>query len=57
MKHTLRYGFVLLALAATGIFAQAAIEPVPAPTHSSSKTVKIAKKGHKKHRKHRKHAK
>jgi hypothetical protein len=56
MKHTLRYCFILLALATTGLFAQAATEPVPASTHHS-KTVKVAKKSHKKHRKHKKAAK
>ena len=60
MKHTLRYCFVLLALATTGLFAQAATEPVTAPTTGHHKTFKVAKKGGKKgatHRKHRKHKK
>ena len=57
MKHTLRYCFVLLALAATGMFAQAATEPVTSPAHSNHKSEKVAKKAHKKHRKHKKHAK
>jgi hypothetical protein len=59
MKHTLRYCFVLLALATTGLFAEAATEPVAAPaTPGHHKTIKSAKKGkaHKKHaRKHAKH--
>jgi hypothetical protein len=55
MKHTLRYCFVLLALATTGLFAEAATEPVTAPVTSHHKSVKVAKKGHhKKHKKHRK---
>ncbi|HVU19054.1 MAG TPA: hypothetical protein VHD32_19265 [Candidatus Didemnitutus sp.] len=54
MKHTLRYCFVLLALATTGLFAEAAVEPVPSVSNSHHKTVKVAKKGHRKHR-HRKH--
>lgn len=60
MKHTLRYCFVLLALATTGLFAQAATEPVPAPASSHHKTLKVAKKGGKKaaaHKKHKKHKK
>lgn len=58
MKHTLRYCFVLLALATTGLFAEAAIEPVAAPAPTSHhKTIKSAKKGKKAHKKHaRKHA-
>lgn len=60
MKHTLRYCFVLLALATTGLFAEAATEPVTAPPTGHHKTVKIVKKGkkgaHKKHaKKHHKH--
>jgi hypothetical protein len=56
MKHTLRYCFVLLALATTGLFAEAATEPVAASTQSHHKSFKVAKKGHKKaHKKHRKH--
>jgi hypothetical protein len=51
MKHTLRYCFVLLALATTGLFAEAATEPVTAPT-AHHKTVKAAKKGKKAHKKH-----
>jgi hypothetical protein len=56
MKHTLRYCFILLALATTGLFAEAAVEPTttPAPTHQKSH--KIAKKAHKKHKKHKKKA-
>jgi len=51
MKHTLRYCFILLALATTGLFAEAATEPAatPAPTHQ--KSLKTAKKTHKKHKK------
>jgi hypothetical protein len=57
MKHTLRYCFVLLALATTGLFAEAATEPVAAPTSSHHKTIKSAKKGRKGHKKHgKKHA-
>jgi len=55
MKHTLRYCFVLLALATTGLFAEAATDPVTPPAHSSTKSVKVAKKAHKKHKKHKKH--
>ena len=59
MKHTLRYCFVLLALATTGLFAEAATEPVPAPATGHHKVLKTARKGkkaHKKHaKKHRKH--
>ncbi len=57
MKHTLRYCFILLALATTGLFAEAAVEPVssPAPTHQKSfKTAKKSVKSAKKHRKHKK---
>jgi hypothetical protein len=59
MKHTLRYCFVLLALATTGLFAEAATAPVTADTVSQHKTVKVAKKGGKKaaHKKHHKHKK
>jgi len=59
MKHTLRYCFVLLALATTGLFAEAATEPVTAPATSHHKTLKVAKKGGKKgaHKKHKKHKK
>ena len=57
MKHTLRYCFLLLALATTGMYAQAATEPVTAPTTSHHKSLKVAKKGGKKgaHKKHKKH--
>ena len=59
MKHTLRYCFVLLAIATTGLFASAATEPVPTAAAGHHKTIKSAKKGkkgHKKHaKKHRKH--
>jgi hypothetical protein len=57
MRHTLRYCFVLLALATTGLFAEAATEPVVTSATSHHKTIKIAKKGGKKaaHKKHRKH--
>lgn len=55
MKHTLRYCFVLLALATTGLFAEAAIEPVSTAATGLHKAVKVAKNGHKKHKKHRKH--
>ena len=54
MKHTLRYGFILLALATTGLFAEAATEPVAVPSAGHHKTVKVAKKGHKKHKKPKK---
>ncbi|HKB57479.1 MAG TPA: hypothetical protein VKC51_07800 [Lacunisphaera sp.] len=59
MKHTLRYCFVLLALATTGLFAEAAAEPVDTVATGHHKTLKIAKKGGKKaaHKKHRKHKK
>ena len=63
MKHTLRYCFILLALATTGLFAQAATDPVDTSSpQGQHKSVKVAKgkkaKGtkaaHKKHRKHKK---
>lgn len=60
MKHTLRYCFVLLALATTGLFAEASTAPVTADTVSQHKTVKVATKGGKKaaaHKKHKKHKK
>jgi hypothetical protein len=60
MKHTLRYCFILLALATTGLFAEAAIEPVATSTTGPHKISKFAKKGHtathKKHKKHKKKA-
>jgi hypothetical protein len=57
MKHTLRYCFVLLALATTGLFAEAATEPVPTPATGHHKTIKSARKGGKAHKHHaRKHA-
>ena len=56
MKHTLRYCFILLALATTGLFAQAVTEPVTTSAQGHYKTVKVAKKGHKKHKKHKKKA-
>jgi len=61
MRHTLRYCFVLLALATTGLFAEAATEPVATSAPSHHKTIKVAKKGgakvaRKKHRKHKKKA-
>lgn len=58
MKHTLRYCFVLLALATTGLFAEAATQSPKAPVSSHHKSVKVAKKGkqgaHKKHHRHHK---
>ena len=60
MKHTLRYCFVLLALATTGLFAEAAVAPVDtAAATAHHKTIKVAKKSGKKtaHKKHRKHKK
>jgi hypothetical protein len=58
MKHTLRYCFILLALATTGLFAEAATESnVDSPT-SHHKTHKVAKKGKKAgHKKHKHKAK
>ena len=59
MKHNLRYCFILLALATTGLFAEAATEPVAATLTGHHKTVRVAKKGHKKHKhakRHKKHA-
>jgi hypothetical protein len=61
MKHTLRYCFVLLALATTGLFAEAATAPVSTTTATGHhKTIRVAKKGkkggHKKPgRKHHRH--
>ncbi len=54
MKHTLRYCFILLALATTGLFAEAATDPVIPSATGHHKTVRVAKKGHKKHKKHKK---
>ena len=54
MKNTFRLLFLALAFATTGLFAQAATEPVAAATRSHQHSTKIAKKGHKKHKKHRK---
>ncbi len=54
MKHTLRYCFILLALATTGMFAEAATEPVATSAIGHHKTVRVAKKGHKKHKKPKK---
>ena len=54
MKHTLRYCFVLLALATTGLIAEAATTPDTTPATGHHKTIKVAKgkKGaHKKHHK------
>ena len=61
MKHTLRYCFILLALATTGLFAEAAVAPADVPSttaqHKSFKVAKQGKKGaHKKHKKHKKKA-
>ena len=50
MKHTLRYCFVLLALATTGLFAEAATEPVT--TGSTTAQTTPAKSGKHKHKKH-----
>ncbi|HEY4300019.1 MAG TPA: hypothetical protein VGM73_04035 [Candidatus Didemnitutus sp.] len=55
MKHTLRYCFVLLALATTGLFAEAAVEPMPAVANGHHRTIKVARKGHRRHHRHRKH--
>lgn len=59
MRHTLRYCFVLLALATTGLFAQAATAPVESTktgttqiASAKGKHRKHAKKGHKKHKRH-----
>ena len=66
MKHTLRYCFVLLALATTGLFAEAATEPSDSSAPGHHKTIKAAKKVHKaahvkqqkpKHKKHGHHKK
>jgi len=56
-KHTLRYCFILLALATTGLFAEAATESNPPAAAGVHKTVKVAKRGHKRHRGHRRHHK
>ena len=58
MRHTLRYCFVLLALATTGLFAEAATQPTVAPPsshHKSFKTAKHGKKAAHKHHKRQKH--
>jgi len=58
MKHSLRYCFVLLALATTGLFAQSATEPVTAAPAGHHKSIKHGKKGKKaKHKKHKKYHK
>jgi hypothetical protein len=53
MKHTLRYCFVLLALATTGLFAEAATQPAAPASSGHHRTIKIAKKGHKRHKGHK----
>jgi hypothetical protein len=54
MKHTLRYCFILLALATTGLFAQNVTAPVDTPAPTQQKSHKAVKKAHKKHRKAKK---
>ena len=56
MKHTLRYCFILLALATTGLFAEAATEPADTPSPTQQNSHKAAKKSHKKHKRHKKKA-
>jgi len=51
MKNALRLLFVLLAFAASALFAQAATESAPATSQGHHKSVKLAKKKHKKHKK------
>ena len=51
MKCILRFLVVSLALATTGLFAQAATEPATATSQGQHQ---VAKKGHKKHHKHHK---
>ena len=57
IKHSFRYCLLLLALATTGLFAEAATEPVAAVGAGHHKTLKTAKKGHKRHRSHKRHRK
>lgn len=58
MKHSLRYCFVLLALATTGLFAEDVTQPVTPEPAAQHKTIKAAKKGKKgAHKKHGKHGK
>ena len=59
MRHTLRYCFVLLALATTGLFAEAAAAPVDTGATGTTQIAsakgkhrKNAKKAHKKQKKH-----
>jgi len=51
MKNAFRLLFIALAFATTGLFAQAATEPVATTAQSQHQTVKVAKKKHKKHKK------
>ncbi len=51
MKTILRCCLIVLALATTSMFAQAATAPAQTPSHHQ--TVKVAKKGHKKPKKPR----
>ena len=51
MKFTFRFLFIALAFATTGLFAQAATEPVTASAQGHHQTGKIAKKKHRKHKK------
>ena len=51
MKSLLRLALVTLMFATTGLFAQAATEPVTTTAQAHHKTVKLAKKKHKKHKK------
>ena len=51
MKNAFRLLYIALAFATTGLFAQAATEPVARPAQGQHQTVKIAKKKHKTHKK------
>ena len=51
MKNAFRFLFIALVFATTGLFAQAATDPVTTSTQTSHKVVKVAKKKHRKHKK------
>ncbi|MFT3780666.1 MAG: hypothetical protein QM790_01535 [Nibricoccus sp.] len=55
MKILIRSFLVLLALSATALFSQAAVEATPVAAQHHHKTAKILKKTAKKHKKHKKH--
>jgi len=54
MKHTLRFVFVALIFATTGLFAQASTDSSAAEPQQHQKVAKVVKKTAKKHKKHKK---